>query len=137
MRLWLKRRVADLDAALAALVAALLDRVEADGQALMPGSTHLQRGQPIFLGHHLLGHVWPLVRDRRRLADALVRRLEEEGRNLSGIGLAELRRAHPGFPDDAPERLDPRRAAESRRSLGGTAWHEVERQVAALRQALS
>ena len=39
----------------------------------MPGYTHLQRGQPILLGHHLLAHAWPLVRDRGRLADAVAR----------------------------------------------------------------
>ena len=70
VRLWLKRRLVELDAALAELLGALLDRIEADGRALMPGYTHLQRGQPILLGHHLLGHAWPLARDRRRLADA-------------------------------------------------------------------
>ena len=70
VRLWLKRWVAQLETALDELVAALLDRVEADGRTLMPGYTHLQRGQPILLGHHLLGHVWPLTRDRERLRDA-------------------------------------------------------------------
>ncbi len=70
VRLWLKRGLAELDTALAELVAALLDRIESDGRALLPGYTHLQRGQPILLGHHLLGHVWPLTRDRERLADA-------------------------------------------------------------------
>ena len=75
VRLWLKRRLERLDAALGALIATLLDRIEADGRALLPGYTHLQRGQPILLGHHLLGHVWPLARDRERFADAL-RRLD-------------------------------------------------------------
>ena len=75
VRLWLKRQLERLDAALTGLVSTLLDRVESDGRALMPGYTHLQRGQPILLGHHLLGHVWPLVRDRERFADAL-RRLD-------------------------------------------------------------
>ncbi len=73
VRLWLKRRLAQLDAALADLVTVLLDRVEVDGRILMPGFTHLQRGQPILFGHHLLAHIWPLVRDRQRLADALGR----------------------------------------------------------------
>ncbi len=73
VRLWLKRRLALLDAALAELVGVLLDRVETDGRALMPGYTHLQRGQPILLGHHLLAHAWPLARDRERFADALER----------------------------------------------------------------
>ena len=75
VRLWLKRRLERLDGTLGALIATLLDRIEADGRALLPGYTHLQRGQPILLGHHLLGHAWPLVRDRERFADAL-RRLD-------------------------------------------------------------
>jgi argininosuccinate lyase len=340
VRLWLKNRLEPLRDAIGQLIAALLDRVETDGWTLMPGYTHLQRGQPILLGHHLLAHAWPLARDRGRVADALrrldesplgacalagtphpidrqrtsdllgfarpvpnamdavaardheqevaaacailmthlsrqseelviwsssewrfvrlgeaystgssimpqkrnpdapelvrgkaarvlgdlaalmvltknlplaynrdlqedreplfhavetaiascrilagtwatlevrrerfeaemqgdfslateladclvregvsfreahevvgglVRRLEEEGRDLKGIGLEELRRAHRGFPDDALEWLDPRAAAELRTSLGGTAWGEVERQVAELRGLL-
>ncbi len=75
VRLWLKRRLGELDAALAELVNTLLDRVESDGKTLLPGYTHLQRGQPILLGHHLLAHAWPLVRDRERLVDA-TRRLD-------------------------------------------------------------
>jgi argininosuccinate lyase len=75
VRLWLKRRLAGLDEALADLLGALVGRIEADGRILMPGYTHLQRGQPILLGHHLLGHAWPLLRDRQRLAGAL-RRLD-------------------------------------------------------------
>lgn len=73
VRLWLRRRLLDLDALLAALIAVLLERIEVDGKILMPGYTHLQRGQPILLGHHLLAHVWPLVRDRERLRDARAR----------------------------------------------------------------
>jgi argininosuccinate lyase len=32
----------------------------------MPGYTHLQRAQPVYLSHHLLAYVWMLVRDRER-----------------------------------------------------------------------
>src|SRR5919202_6085859 len=32
----------------------------------MPGYTHLQRAQPVYLSHHLLAYVWMLVRDRTR-----------------------------------------------------------------------
>ncbi len=84
VRLWLKRRLADLDAALAELVTALLVRIESDGRTLIPGFTHLQRGQPIWLGHHLLAHAAPLVRDRGRLADAW-RRLD-----LSPLGACAM-----------------------------------------------
>ena len=37
----------------------------------MPGYTHLQRAQPVYLGHHLLAYVWMLVRDRGRFAAVL------------------------------------------------------------------
>ncbi len=70
VRLWLRARLDLLDEALQALIHTLLDRVEADGRQLVPGPTHLQRGQPIWLGHHLLAHAWAFSRDRERLADA-------------------------------------------------------------------
>jgi argininosuccinate lyase len=34
----------------------------------MPGYTHLQRAQPVYLSHHLLAYVWMLVRDRDRFS---------------------------------------------------------------------
>ena len=73
VRLWLKTRLGALDAQLSRLIGALVDRVASDGRTLIPGFTHLQRGQPIWLGHHLLAHAWALTRDRARLADALGR----------------------------------------------------------------
>jgi argininosuccinate lyase len=73
VRLWLKTRLLSLDEALVGLIRALLDRVEADGRTLIPGMTHLQRGQPIWLGHHLLAHTWALSRDRERVRDVLNR----------------------------------------------------------------
>lgn len=36
----------------------------------MPGYTHLQRAQPVFLGHHVLAWFWMLLRDARRLEAA-------------------------------------------------------------------
>jgi argininosuccinate lyase len=73
VRLWLKRRLGALAAAVGDLIATLLDRVETDGQVLMPGYTHLQRGQPILLGHHLLAHAWALSRDLERIQDVIER----------------------------------------------------------------
>jgi len=76
VRLWLKKRLLELDGALADLLGVLLDRAAGDdGRVLIPGYTHLQRGQPIPLAHQLLAHSWALARDRERLADAL-RRLD-------------------------------------------------------------
>jgi argininosuccinate lyase len=76
-------------------------------------------------------------REAHEVVGGLVKRLEEEGRDLKGIGLDELREAHPGFPEDALEWLDPRGAAERRVSLGGTGWGEVARQVGELRGYLA
>jgi argininosuccinate lyase len=36
----------------------------------MPGYTHLQRAQPVTVGHHLLAHAEPLLRDARRFETA-------------------------------------------------------------------
>ncbi len=70
LRLWLKTRLRRLDSALINLLRVLLDRVESDGSTLLPGFTHLQRGQPILFGHHLLAYAWPLSRDLGRVRDA-------------------------------------------------------------------
>lgn len=70
VRLWLRRHLQEIDAALEELLLALLERAEGDGDILLPGYTHLQRGQPILLGHHLLAHAWAVERDRRRFEDA-------------------------------------------------------------------
>ncbi|QCX27339.1 argininosuccinate lyase [Nocardioides jishulii] len=51
------------------LVDALTQQAAAAGDAVMPGRTHLQHAQPVLLAHHLLAHVWPLLRDVDRLAD--------------------------------------------------------------------
>ncbi|MDH3815295.1 MAG: argininosuccinate lyase [Acidobacteriota bacterium] len=73
VRLWLIRRLGTLAAAVGDLITTLLDRVETDGQVLLPGYTHLQRGQPILLGHHLLAHAWALSRDLERIQDVTAR----------------------------------------------------------------
>ncbi len=73
VRLWLRERLGGLRAALVDLVRALLLRVERDGDVLIPGFTHLQRGQPILLGHHLLAYAWMIRRDAGRVDDALSR----------------------------------------------------------------
>jgi argininosuccinate lyase len=69
VRLWLRARLASLRDALRSLVTALVERVDSDGHVLMPGYTHLQRGQPVLLGHHLLAHAWALRRDVERVED--------------------------------------------------------------------
>ena len=51
------------------LVDALTTQAAAHVGAIMPGRTHLQHAQPVLLSHHLLAHVWPLLRDVDRLVD--------------------------------------------------------------------
>ncbi|HSB90777.1 MAG TPA: argininosuccinate lyase [Anaerolineales bacterium] len=70
LRLWLMDHLPPLDAALANLQAVLMNRAQTELEMLMPGYTHLQRAQPITLGHWWLSHVWPLQRDRQRLRQA-------------------------------------------------------------------
>jgi argininosuccinate lyase len=60
-------------AGIAELQAALLDVAERHGTALLPGYTHLQRAQPVLLGHHLLAYWEMLERDAGRLRDAYAR----------------------------------------------------------------
>ncbi|MBT8396702.1 MAG: argininosuccinate lyase, partial [Gemmatimonadetes bacterium] len=70
LRLWMRNKLEEMDSAVTALMEAILTRVDGDGHILIPGFTHLQRGQPILLGHHLLAHIWALSRDRERLGGA-------------------------------------------------------------------
>jgi argininosuccinate lyase len=48
------------------LMRALIEVAEAHLDWPMPGYTHLQRAQPVYLSHHLLAYVWMLARDRAR-----------------------------------------------------------------------
>jgi len=53
-----------------ALALVVLSFAEAETETVMPGYTHLQRGQPVTLGHHLLAWVEMLDRDRSRFRAA-------------------------------------------------------------------
>jgi argininosuccinate lyase len=53
-----------------ALATVLIDAAERHLDWPMPGYTHLQRAQPVYLSHHLLAYVWMLIRDRERFAAA-------------------------------------------------------------------
>jgi argininosuccinate lyase len=49
----------------------LLTLAESHKDWAMPGYTHLQRAQPVYLGHHLLAYFWMLARDVLRFQFAL------------------------------------------------------------------
>jgi argininosuccinate lyase len=53
-------------AAIDVLAATIVRQAEAHLEWPMPGYTHLQRAQPVYLSHHLLAYFWMLMRDRDR-----------------------------------------------------------------------
>src|SRR6202011_383706 len=77
----------------------------------MPGYTHLQRAQPVYLGHHLLAYFWMLVRDRERFAavGASTAKLPLGAGALAGVNFDTDRRrvaADLGFADIAENSID-------------------------------
>jgi argininosuccinate lyase len=66
LRLYVVDGCEEAVAAIERLAAPVLDLAEADAETPMPGYTHLQRAQPVTVGHHLLAWVEMLERDRDR-----------------------------------------------------------------------
>ncbi len=69
MRLFFKHACAVLAEKIAGAQRALLTVAEANRDVLIPGYTHLQRAQPVFLAHHLMAWLEMLERDRSRLGE--------------------------------------------------------------------
>ncbi|MCC7375144.1 MAG: argininosuccinate lyase [Verrucomicrobiales bacterium] len=70
MRLWVRDEIAALDAEARDLQRSLVELGAKSPEILIPGYTHLQRGQPVAFAHHLLAYVEMLDRDRDRFRDA-------------------------------------------------------------------
>jgi argininosuccinate lyase len=77
------------------LAGTLLDQAERHLDWPMPGYTHMQRAQPIYLSHHLLAYVWMLVRDRERFSavGAATARMPLGAGALAGVNFDTDRRA--------------------------------------------
>jgi len=69
MRLWLRDEITALLGDIADLQRALVSLGERNAGVIIPGYTHLQRAQPVYLAHHLLAYVEMLERDCERLWD--------------------------------------------------------------------
>ena len=69
-RLYVRDACAEADAAVRAFAGRVLDRAEADADTPLPGYTHLQRAQPVTVGHHFLAWVEMLERDLTRFTAA-------------------------------------------------------------------
>ena len=81
------------------------------------------RGVPFRQAHHIVG--------------AIVKECEETGRRLAGMDLADLKRRSDAFDESVFDYMDPRHAAERRKTQGGASFAEVERQIAKEKDYLS
>ena len=70
LRLYVLDACADAREAIDAFALVCLSLAESEADTVMPGYTHLQRAQPVTLGHHVLAWVEMLDRDRARFAAA-------------------------------------------------------------------
>jgi argininosuccinate lyase len=70
LRLYCRAAASELVSSLTGTVDALAAQARTHAGWLMPGYTHLQRAQPVTVGHHLLAHTEPLLRDAERYRHA-------------------------------------------------------------------
>jgi argininosuccinate lyase len=95
-----------------ALVGTLIDVAAANLDVPMPGYTHLQRAQPVYLAHHLLAYAWMLLRDRERfhfVATRSVADLPLGAGALAGVNFPTDRQfvaRELGFAGVAPNSID-------------------------------
>jgi len=73
LRLYVRRRAREVVLAVESLAEVVVDRAASEIETVMPAYTHLQRGQPSRLSHHLMAWQEMLWRDRCRLSDAIDR----------------------------------------------------------------
>src|SRR5699024_6633787 len=111
VRMYLREEARAIADQLLDLIVALADQAAAHPEAAMPGRTHLQHAQPVLLGHQLMAHAWPLMRDVERLRDwdrrAAVSAYGSGALAGSSLGLdPEAVAAELGFPASAENSID-------------------------------
>ncbi len=70
LRLYLRGQIDETIGLVKSLIAALREQAEKHADDVMPGYTHLQRAQPVTMGHYLCAYAMMLTRDAGRLTDA-------------------------------------------------------------------
>jgi argininosuccinate lyase len=91
--------------------AVLLEKAKASTRVILPGYTHMRRGQPVVFAQYLLAWLWALERDRERLEAARARALELPlgagalAGNPFGVDRARLAR-ELGFASVLPNSID-------------------------------
>ncbi len=98
LRLYVRERLEDILSGVAGMQRVLVEHASKHRETYLPGYTHLQRGQPVSLAHHLLAHVAALQSDADRL------RAAHASAGISPLGAGAL--AGSSFP------IDPARSAE-------------------------
>jgi argininosuccinate lyase len=68
-RMWTLGANTQLQQAIIGMQSTLIARAERDIGILLPGYTHLQRAQPVYLSHQWMAHFWPLQRDYQRFIE--------------------------------------------------------------------
>lgn len=69
MKLWVKNQILIDLTLIRSMQKALVNLAEKNLDVCIPGYTHLQRAQPVYLAHHLLAYVEMFQRDAGRLSD--------------------------------------------------------------------
>ena len=69
MRMYVKEEIDTIRGQLFHLLGALLEAAKGHTGDIMPGFTHMQKAQPITLGHHLMAYFQMFRRDAERLKD--------------------------------------------------------------------
>jgi argininosuccinate lyase len=95
MRLYVEDASAEAVRGIEGLARAVLERAESEAETPMPGYTHLQRAQPVTVGHHLLAWVEMLDRDRARF------RFAAQQAGASPLGAGALAGSTLGLPGPA------------------------------------
>jgi len=73
IRMYLRDEIADIHGLLRSLQKVIVVLADKHQGVVLPGYTHLQRAQPVLLGHHLLAYYEMFERDRGRLEDCFRR----------------------------------------------------------------
>jgi argininosuccinate lyase len=71
MAMFVRQAALDAEAACLELAETMIDQADRHLDWPMPGYTHLQRAQPVYLSHHLLAYTWMLLRDAGRFRAVL------------------------------------------------------------------
>jgi argininosuccinate lyase len=111
LALYVRSRAERARELIAALMSRLLELAEAHRDWPMPGYTHLQRAQAVYLGHHLLAYFWMLERDQIRfsLASASTMAMPLGSGALAGLNWELDRKATAaelGFSRPSPNSID-------------------------------